>query len=118
MGATKIPPNVPRAVLDLDRPRTMVLWYPALMRLQEHLSGTDDALDMKNLPTLIWCGLIDEDREDVTPEDLQLTLHAGNIEEVSEAVSKLWDKSSSRKRAEGNEVPAPPEVKAGKKTKK
>ena len=116
MTSRKIPPNVPRAVLDLDRPRTMTLQFPAILRLR-NLDESIEVDDVERLPEIIWAGLVDGDREDLTPSDVAGMIHIGNMETIMTAVRKLTDDSQQPEGAEGNGVPAPPEVKAGKRAK-
>lgn len=115
---SKLPPNVPVRVVDLDRPRTLALTLAALKRIKDATGSldmdlTEDAI-FDRAPALVWSALVDEDREGVTPGDVANMLHAGNLSEVIEALGSLAD-ASQPKGAEGNAVPAPQKVKAGKK---
>lgn len=117
--ATKLSPNVPRRVLELDRPRTIALTLGALRRIKEVTGSSDVALSEDEVfdraPALIWAALVDSDREDVTPDDVEGMLHAGNLAAVVGALSELAAQRDA-KGAEGNAaVPAPPKVKGSKK---
>lgn len=108
-----VPINVPRAVITLDRPRTITLQIKALQRLKDATGSfdmqlTEDAL-FERAPTLIWCTLVDGDREDLTPADVEAMLHAGNINEVVEALGQLTTPSFP-KGAEGNALPVPVKI--------
>lgn len=105
-----IPLNVPRAVVDLDRPRTITLQLSALKRIREATGSLDidlaeDAI-FERAPEIIWAALIDEDREGLTPDDVRGMIHAGNLASVIESLSGLVV-SSTPKGAEGNGHPAP-----------
>lgn len=110
-----IPVNVPRAVITLDRPRTMTMQLDALLRIQKEtgsLETIDDATKIvENAPTIIWCCLVDGDREDITREEIGAMIHAGNLAEVVGALSYLVNGSNpTAKGAEGNALPVPAAV--------
>lgn len=117
MSTTKLSPNVPTRTVALDRPRTMALTLGALKRIRDITGSLDMQLDedsvFERAPSLVWASLVDGDREDLSPEDVAGMLHAGNLAEVVGALQHLTQAST---RAEGNAVPAPSQVKAGKKT--
>lgn len=113
-----LPINVPRAVVDLDRPRTIALTLAALKRIKDatgtlDMDLTEDAI-FDRAPSIVWASLIDGDREDLTPEAVADLLHAGNLAQVVEALGSLAE-ASAPKGAEGNAVPAPRKMKAGRK---
>lgn len=106
---SKLAPNVPTRVVGLDRPRTMALTLAALRRIKEATGSFDMELSedavFERAPALVWASLIDEDREDVSPQDVEGMLHAGNLGEVVSALEHLA--RTSMRGAEGNELPAP-----------
>lgn len=119
-----LPENVPTVLVTLDRPRRMALTLGAMRRVKEQtgLSVTDlDTMPederLARFHEFVWALLVNEDREGLTPADLEEMIHAGNLEHVAEAfVAVLY--SSAPKGAEGNAVPAPPSVRAGKKARR
>lgn len=115
---SKLPPNVPTRVVELDRPRTLALTLSALKRIRDITGSLNMELDeeaiFERAPSLVWASLVDEDREGVTPEDVGLMLHAGNLSDVVDAIGHLAN--TSAKGAAGNSAPAPAKVKAGKRT--
>lgn len=113
-----LPPNVPTRVIPLDRPRTMALTLAALRRIKDvtgslDIDLTEDAI-FDRAPSLVWAALVDEDRTDLTPDGVGDMLHAGNLSVVVSALGELAEASRPAD-AEGNAVPAPQKVKAGRK---
>lgn len=111
----KIPANVPRTVIELDRPRTMTLQLDALKRIKDQTGSFDipvegDAM-FDRAPVIIWCALVDGDREDLSPEDVAGMIHAGNLGGIVGALADLVRQSSpTAKGAEGNDLPVPAKV--------
>lgn len=107
-----IPVNVPRAVITLDRPRTMTLQLDAIKRIKDQTGSFDipsgDEM-FERAPTIIWCAFVDGDREDLTPEDVAGMIHAGNLAAVVGALSDLVGQSSP-KASEGKALPVPEAV--------
>lgn len=101
-----IPSNVPRAIIELDRPRTITFQLDALQRLQQVLKRplTDIKLDpsemMMEVDRWLWAGLVDADR-DITVEQVRSMIHLGNLPDVITAVVDVAN-SSFPKGAEGN----------------
>lgn len=101
-----IPKNVPRAIVDLDRPRTITFQLDALQRLQQVLEKPltqiklDPAEMMLEVDRWVWAGLIDADR-DVSIGQVRAMIHLGNLPTVLTAVTDVAN-SSFPKGAEGN----------------
>lgn len=87
----------------------------ALLRIQKEtgsIETIDDASKIfENAPVIIWCCLVDGDREDLTREDIAAMIHAGNLAEVVGALGDLVKGSNpAPKGAEGNALPVPARV--------
>lgn len=107
------PKNVPTAVVQLDKPRTIALTLDALNRLEE-LTGTpvmeigmDAGQIVKKLDAWIWSGLDDADREEISAADIRKMIHLGNMMQMLNVVSSLITASLPEATEEKTE-PAPP----------
>lgn len=116
-----LPENVPVVTIALDRPRRMALTFGAMRRIKEQTGLSITALHempederMDHFHQFIWALLVNEDREGLTPDDLEEMLHPGNMGTVADGFLEVLY-GPATKGAEGNGVPAPPRVKAGKK---
>src|SRR4026209_2797810 len=93
----KLPEYIPTAVVNLDRPRTTALTNAAQRRIRP-VAGkniTDEATDLMDLiGVFIWGLLVDEDRADVTVEDIENMIYPGNMAEMIRAVSGLVQEST------------------------
>lgn len=107
------PRNVPTAVVELDKPRTIALTLDALNRLEELTGqpimqiGLDSDNIVKKLDIWIWASLDDEDRAEISASEIRQMIHLGNIARIATAVSSLITDSLPDAK-EGKEEPAPP----------
>ena len=91
----KLPENVPTVVIELDRPRTMAFTLGAMRRIKQ---VTGHALDDEKpdgerlidvIGAYIWAVLIEEDRKDLTVENVEDLLHPGNLDAATQAFNAL-----------------------------
>jgi hypothetical protein len=89
----KIPESVPQAEIMLDKPRTIAFTFGAMRRIKQH---TGKALDDEReqgvsdvLGTWIWAMLSEDDRKELSLENVWDCLHPGNVEEISAAFNAL-----------------------------
>lgn len=107
------PRNVPTAVVELDKPRTIALTLDALNRLEELTGqpimqiGLDSDNIVKKLDIWIWASLGDEDRAEISASEIRQMIHLGNIARIATAVSSLITDSLPDAK-EGKTEPAPP----------
>jgi hypothetical protein len=86
---------VPTATIELDKPRKLRLDLNALADY-ERASGRSimsdgfslETLGVSDIRTLLWACLVQED-ESLTEREVGSLLHAGNLSEVSQALTKL-----------------------------
>lgn len=98
--------NVPTAVVELDRPRTVAFTIGAMRRFKEEAGySVTKGVEPEDIGRLLWATLVDEDRGDISVDAVESLLHTGNIEAVGEILSSLQGA------AEGNEVQAPAKAK-------
>lgn len=109
------PRNVPTAIVQLDKPRTIALTLDALYRLEEitgqPLMGLE--LDAKEIVKIIdawvWAGLDDADRAEISRTEVRQMIHIGNLSKVMIAVTSLIN-ASLPENPEGKANPAPPKA--------
>lgn len=107
------PKNVPTAVVQLDKPRTIALTLDALNRLEELTGqplmeiGLDPAQIVKKLDAWIWSGLDDADRAEISAAEIRKIIHLGNLTQMLSVVSSLVTASLPDAK-EGKIEPAPP----------
>lgn len=90
----KLPESVPQAVVVLDKPRTMAFTFGAMRRIKQ-VSG--HSLDDPEAPRAvtdvigfyIWALLVEEDRGELTVENVWDLLHPGNIDAVTASFTEL-----------------------------
>lgn len=92
-----LPENVPTRTITLDRPRRIALTLGATRRMKEtgvntnmlfSQDGKDDTL-LDHLSTLLWCMLVEDDRGDVTPGDLDELIPITRMPEIQIAIFEL-----------------------------
>jgi hypothetical protein len=109
------PRNVPTEVVNLDKPRTIALTLDALLRLEEATGqplmgiSMDASQIVKSLDAWIWAGLDDDDRAEISRDDVRQMIHIGNLTTLLGVVTQLIT-SSVPEKVEGKPIPAPPKV--------
>ena len=119
-----LPENAHTVTVPLDRPRRLALTLGAMRRIQQltgltvsTLADLSEADRTEHFHRLIWSLLVNEDREGLTPEDLEELIHAGNLQAIAEGFAAVLFEPLPTKGAEGNAVVVPPAPKAGKRRK-
>jgi hypothetical protein len=119
-----LPENAHTVTVPLDRPRRLALTLGAMRRIQQltgqtvsTLADLSEADRTEHFHRLIWSLLVNEDREGLTPEDLEELIHAGNLQAIAEGFAAVLFEPLPTKGAEGNVVVVPPAAKAGKRRK-
>ncbi len=94
-------PNLPTAVVPLDRPRTLAFTLGAMHRIQEitgkpiaQLQELSESELLTSIHEYVWAMLVNEDREGLTPADIAEMLWPGNLQEVVEGFSGLLERST------------------------
>lgn len=109
------PRNVPTAIVELDKPRTIALTLDALNRLEEITGQPLMALELdakeivKLIDAWLWAGLDDADRAEISRSDIRQMIHLGNLSKVMIAVTSLIT-ASLPENPEGKTNPAPPKA--------
>lgn len=83
----------------LDRPRRLAFTLGAMRRLREKLGEageidvTDRATMLDRLAIYVWACLVREDREGLSPEDIEDMIPYGNIPAVGDSIKRMVDAS-------------------------
>lgn len=105
-----VPLGVPRGTVVLDRPRAVTLQLDALLRLTEALGVPLHELEASPpqmapvLDAWVWACLTDDDRADVTREEIRAMLHLGNMGDCIQEIIRVASLSMPEG-AEGNGGP-------------
>ncbi|HEX6924354.1 MAG TPA: hypothetical protein VF167_02940 [Longimicrobiaceae bacterium] len=96
--------NVPTAQVELDRNRTIAFTIGAMRRVKELTGRSITAgIEEEDVGRVVWAMLTEEDRADLTPEQVEDMIHPGNLGAVTAAIARL---SGDAEGAEGNARPA------------
>lgn len=95
----KLPESIPTSVIELDRPRTLAFTLGAMRRIKQVSGKAFDDPDAPRTVTdvigfYIWAMLIEEDRTELTVENVWDLLHPGNIDAVTAAFTQLMNASN------------------------
>lgn len=98
-----LPENVPTVVINLDRPRRIAFTLGAMRRVKQ-MTGhavTDQQSELTDvIGTYIWAMLIEEDRKDVTVEQIEDMIYPGNLDAVTAAFNEVVAASTPEGKAQ------------------
>jgi hypothetical protein len=92
-------PTVPIVEIELDKLRHLRMDFNALAKVEEvtgksFLNGVSwQNMTVRDYRALLWACLIHEDPE-LTLEDVGAMVHVGNVDYITERLTKLWAKST------------------------
>lgn len=99
----QLPTNVPSVVVNLDRPRRIAFTLGAMRRIKQATgkSVTDEGSELTDvMGAFIWAMLIEEDRKDVTVEQVEDMIWPGNLDEVTAAFNQVVGQSTPEGKVE------------------
>lgn len=100
----------PAVKITLDRERTLTLDMNAMAAFEEEtgkslISGTAlGEMAMKDFRALLWACLVHED-ESLTVKQVGALVHAGNLEEVGQAIAAAFERAMPEARGEAAPLP-------------
>lgn len=109
-------PNVPTVTIELDKPRRLAMTLGAMLRIKQErvkrhkelsaLTNGDGDADHSALMLgpQIWAMLVDEDRAELTIEQVEGAVHMQNMDAIISAIEEISGSSA----AEGTEGKAGP----------
>lgn len=108
----KLPAYIPTTVVKLDRERRIALTLAAMRRITA-VTGASvfDSTDLREtIGQCIWAMLIDDDRGDVTVENIEDMIYPGNMAEVIAAFNEVIAASNPEGKAVAVPVEESPQV--------
>jgi len=95
-------PTVP---IELDKPRNLKFTLNSMVLFEKHtgkrFNQLEGGLSMEELRIMLWACLLHED-PDLTPEQVGDMIHAGNFDQVGQALDALMAELRARGSKEGS----------------
>lgn len=108
------PQNVPTVEVMLDKPRRIAFTLGAMRRIKQvtgHSVTEEKSAELTDvIGAYIWAMLVEEDRKDVTVEQVEDMIWPGNLDEITAAFNQVVGASTPVGKGELVAIPVSPQT--------